>query len=72
MLITDLLLTYVSWLFAAVMFIWLGSYLYRTIRNTFAPDWEQTIEGVGVPTPVLVNIPARPIRKPRIPLTPAA
>lgn len=72
MLITDLLLTYASWLFATVMFVWLGSVLYRTTRNTFAPDWAQTTEDVETPAPVLVNIPVRPTRKPRVPLTPAA
>lgn len=72
MLITHLLLTYTSWIFASVMFFWLGSILYRTTRNTFCPAPEQSAEGVGTPTPSVVNIPARPIRKPRVPLTAAA
>lgn len=69
MLITDLLHMYVSWLFAATMFIWLGSVLHRTTRSTFFPDRAQTIEGVGAQTPSAFDVPARPARKPRVPLT---
>lgn len=69
LMILDLLHLYAAWLFAAVMFIWLGSVLYRTTRNTFGTD--QSTEGVAAPTPS-VSIPARPTRKPRVPLTHAA
>jgi hypothetical protein len=72
MFITDLLLAYASWLFASVMFFWLGSVLYRTTRNTFFPASENAADGVAAPVPSVVHTPARPIRKPRVPLTPAA
>lgn len=70
-MITDLLHFYAAWLFATVMFIWLGSVLYRTTRNTFFPS-DTPAEGVGGATPSTSRIPARPIRRPRVPLTPAA
>lgn len=69
MLINDLLHMYVSWLFAATMFIWLGSVLHRTTRNTFFPDRTQAIEVAGVPIDSISEIPVRRARKPRIPLT---
>lgn len=72
MFINDLLLAYASWLFASVMFFWLGSVLYRTTRNTFAPAPDQAADRVAAPVPSVAHIPARPIRKPRVPLTNAA
>lgn len=72
MLISDLLLAYASWLFATFLFVWMGSVLYRTTRNTFGRQQEQASEGVGAPTPPALHIPAHPVRKPRIPLTQSA
>lgn len=70
MFITYLLHTYASWLFASVMFIWLGSVLYRTTRNTLNVSYAET-EGVGGPTPQLIRLPARPVREPSVHLTAA-
>jgi DNA-directed RNA polymerase specialized sigma24 family protein len=39
MFITYLLQTYAYWLFASVMFFWLGSVLYRTTRNLAISQW---------------------------------
>lgn len=72
MLIIDLLIAYASWLFASVMFFWLGSVLYRTTRNTLNASFEHRTERDGAPTPPVIHIPARPTRKPRVPLTSAA
>lgn len=71
MFFTYLFHAYAAWLFASAMFIWLGSVLYRTTRNTLAESSGPAQQGVGAPTPV-VPIPPRPARKPRVPLTNAA
>jgi hypothetical protein len=68
MLIIDLLIAYASWLFAAAMFFWLGSVLYRTTRNTLNAYAAEEAE----PMAPVVHIPARPTRQPRVPLTTAA
>lgn len=70
-MILNLLYVYAAWLFAAVMFIWLGSVLCRTTLNTFIPA-DTPAEGVGGATPSLSHMPARPVRRPRVPLTPVA
>lgn len=71
-MILNLLYVYAAWLFVAVMFIWLGSVLCRTTRNTFSPAEAPAAEGVGGATPSLSHVPPRPIRRPRVPLTPVA
>lgn len=66
-MILNLLYVYAAWLFAAAMFFWLGSVLYRTTRNTFDPfHTEEATEVVGIPTSSTPPIPAR---KPRVPLS---
>lgn len=71
MFFTYLFHAYAAWIFASVLFIWLGSVLYRTTRNTVAEYSAPAQQGVEAPTPV-VRIPASPARKPRAPLTNAA
>ncbi len=72
MFIIDLLATYAAWLFAAAMFFWLGSVLYRTTRNTLNAYTTETATDAEPPAAVIVHIPSRPARKPRVPLTNAA
>lgn len=67
MLIFDLCVAYAAWLFAAVMFSWLGSILLRNAWNTFIGEPELNEE----PPSVTSEIPARPTRPPRVPFTTA-
>jgi hypothetical protein len=69
MFITYLLHAYAVWLFASAMFIWLGSVLYRTTRDTLNASYA---EGVGTPTPQAIPLPVRPVREPTVHLTAAA
>jgi hypothetical protein len=71
MFIAYLLHAYASWLFASVMFIWLGSVLYRTTRNTLNASYAET-EGAGNPVPQVIQLPARPVREPSVHLATAA
>lgn len=64
-MIADLLLTYTTWLFAAAMYFWFASVLYRTTRNTVRAYLVEE----SAPEPAVV-IPPRPVRRPRVPLTP--
>ncbi|GAA4033298.1 hypothetical protein GCM10023063_16040 [Arthrobacter methylotrophus] len=66
MFLTYLLQVYGYWLFASTMFIWLGSALYRTIRNTLNAGFEDAVEVAAPPRPRTVRVPARPTRKPGI------
>lgn len=71
-MIIDLLLAYAYWLLTAATLFWTGSLLYRTTRNTlsaYAP--EAVPDEVRAALPPIALIPARPTRKPRIPLTAA-
>lgn len=70
MFITYLFSSYATWLFASVMFIWLGSALYRTTRNTLNASCAES-EGVGAPTPSVLRLPSLPGHAPTIHLAAA-
>lgn len=72
MLITDLLYMYGLWLFATALFLWLASILYRLSQGTFGPVPDAPAEPAIAPKAPVLNLPPRPTRKPRIPLTHAA
>jgi hypothetical protein len=71
MFITYLLHVYAVWLFASAMFIWLGSVLYRTTRDTLNASYAEA-EEIGTPAPQAIPLPARPVREPTVHLTAAA
>ena len=71
MFFTYLLHSYVSWLFASGMFIWLASALYRTTRNTLNAAYASSQEGVGAPTPQVARVPSRPVHEPTVHLAAA-
>jgi hypothetical protein len=71
-MLISLLNAYALWLFAAAMFIWLGSVLYRTTRNTLNAHFEDATEKAAPPSPRTVRVPARPTHMPSIQLTNAA
>jgi hypothetical protein len=68
MFITYLLYVYTAWLFASAMFIWLGSVLYRTTRDTLNASYVEADE-IGTPAPQAIP---RPVREPTIHLAEAA
>ena len=71
MFIIYLLHVYAVWLFASAMFIWLGSVLYRTTRDTLNDSYAEADE-IGTPAPQAIPLPARPVREPTIHLAEAA
>jgi len=60
---------YLAWIFAALMFFWLGSVLYRTTRNTIHAGAE---DSTALVTAAKKSVPNLPDRSPRIHLTTAA
>jgi hypothetical protein len=71
-MIEHLLSAYAAWLLACGIPVWLGSFLYRTTRNTIAAYTAPEAEGVGVPTPQIFRLPPRPAHEPSIHLPTAA
>lgn len=72
MMVEHLLMAYAAWLVACGVPVWFGSFLYRTTRNTIGAYTAPVAEGVGTPTPHMVDLPQRPAHEPSIHLPAAA